>query len=335
MIKKILFGLILFLILSKLISQIRIDDKNIPNENELVNTVIKRDTLIRVEANPENGFNFAYFIFIPSKTEFNTTLLIQPNNTGYPNDTLTIHEDDAQKVASNKYYLGNYTSRKLGIPLLIPAFPRPKSEWRIYTHALDRDAIIAKGEIERIDLQLISMINDAELQLFKFGIHIDQKVFLTGFSASATFINRFALIHPEIIKGYAVGGVNGIVMLPTDRIKGEELPYPIGISDFEVLFKKNFNLNEFAQIPQYIFMGENDNNDAVDYDDAYEDSERSKIHLLLGINMMPERWENCQKIYETCSINAVFKTYPNIGHKKYEIIKDDVVSFFSTILNNN
>jgi hypothetical protein len=305
------------------------------NEKDLVKTIINKDTLLRVEVNSKEGFNFSYFIFIPSNTNIKTktTLIIQPNNTGFPNDTLKIHEEDAKIVASNKYYLGNYVSRKLGIPLLVPAFPRSKSNWRIYTHALDKDAIIATGKIERLDLQLISMINDAKSRLSQYGIQIDQKVFFTGFSASATFTNRFALIHPEIIKGYACGGVNGIIMLPIKRIEKIELPYPIGTSDFDVLFNKEFGHKEFAQVSQYIFMGENDDNDAVKYDDGYNDADRIIIYRLLEEKMMPNRWENCQKIYSDYKINAIFKTYPNIGHKKDEIIKDDVVKFFSHLLN--
>ena len=293
------------------------------------------DTLIRVEADTLKGFNFPYFVFIPAQINLGkeTTLIIEPNNTGFPNDTLQIHEKDAKKVATNKFYIGNYVSRKLYIPLLVPVFPRPLSNWKIYTHAFDRDAAIAEGEIKRLDLQLVAMINDARERLKIFGIELQEKVFLTGFSASGTFVNRFALIHPEIIKGYACGGINGILMLPIDKIKENKLLYPIGIYDFKSLFKKDFQLNEFIKIPQFIFMGENDNNDAVQFNDGYNDADRKIIYKLLGKKMMPERWNNCQNEYLEQKVNVIFKTYISIGHDYNENTKNEITNFFLNIIN--
>ncbi len=304
------------------------------NSTENENITFSKDTLIRVESNAAEGFNFPYFIFIPSSAFFEneTTLLIEPNNTGFPNDTLQIHEDDARNVASNKFYTGNYVSGKLGTPLLVPVFPRPLSDWKTYTHAFNRTAAIAKGDIKRLDLQLIAMINDAKEKLKTFGIKVDEKVFLTGFSASGTFVNRFALIHPEIIKGYAIGGINGILMLPTDHIKNERLLYPIGTFDFKTLFHKEFQANDFIKIPQFIYMGEIDDNDAAQFDDSYNDSERKIIYKLLGKEMMPKRWNNCQKIYQTYNVNATFKTYTGIGHKMNENIKNEITDFFRNII---
>ena len=32
--------------------------------------------------------------------------------------------------------------RVLKVAVLMPVFPRPKTDWQIYTHALDRDALM-------------------------------------------------------------------------------------------------------------------------------------------------------------------------------------------------
>lgn len=311
-----------------------IQAKNREDEKLIQESRFSNDTLIRVDADRLKGFNFPYFVFIPAQinTGKETTLIIEPNNTGFPNDTLQIHENDAKKVATNMFYTGNYVSRKLRIPLLVPVFPRPLSNWKIYTHAFDRDAAIAEGEIKRLDLQLIAMINDARERLKVYGIELQDKVFLTGFSASGTLVNRFALIHPEIIKGYACGGINGILMLPMDKIKRDKLLYPIGTFDFNRLFKKDFQLNEFIKIPQYIFMGEKDNNDAVQYNDGYNDDDRKIIYKLLGKRMMPDRWNYCQEIYHSYYVNAIFKTYIDIGHKRNENIQNDITNFFLNII---
>jgi hypothetical protein len=152
-----LFTLLIFIILNNLVyAQNQESEKLCKQPGFLI------DTLIRVDANSLEGFNFPYFLFIPAQINFGsgTTLIIEPNNTGSPNDTLQVHEDAARIVASDEFYIGNFISRKLHVPLLVPVFPRPLSECKIYTHAFDRDAAMAEGEIKRLDLQLINMIID-------------------------------------------------------------------------------------------------------------------------------------------------------------------------------
>lgn len=57
------------------------------------NSVLKSDTLITISANPEKGFNFDYFLYLPEgldKAKLNT-VLIEPNNTGSPSKFMEIH----------------------------------------------------------------------------------------------------------------------------------------------------------------------------------------------------------------------------------------------------
>ena len=88
----------------------------------------------------------------------------------------------------------------------------------MYTHALDRDVMLEKNnEFERLDLQLIEMIKEGKKKLLEFGVSTKEKIFMNGFSASATFTNRFLFIHPEIVKAAALGGFNGKLMLPLKK----------------------------------------------------------------------------------------------------------------------
>ncbi len=302
-----------------------------------VSARVKSDTLIKVNANTDKGFNYPYFLFIPKDVEVENkvNLLVQTNNTGFPNDTLSVHENDAGNVAGNRFYMGNYVSCRLSIPLLVPVFPRPESNWRIYTHALDRDAVMAKGDMKRLDLQLIKMINDAKQRLRYLGINTDEKILITGFSASGTFANRFTTIHPEIVAACACGGINAMPLLPVSDHKDHELIYPVGIYDFHDLFGKQFNRESYSEVPQYLFMGEKDNNDAVQFNDGYSDLDREIIPAVLGNSMMPDRWNSCEKIFNDENINAVFMTYKNQGHRVDTTIKNDVVKFFKEKINSN
>jgi len=294
--------------------------------------IIANDTLIRVQAQPQKGFNFAYYIFIPGGTVVTKKqpLLIEPNNTGI-NDTLAFHEKGAMAEAQSKS-LGNQMARKLKCPYLVPAFTRPAKIRKTYTHAFDRDAAkIKHGDLIRLDLQLINMINDSRLQLQKVNIQLFEKVLLNGFSASGTFVNRFTALHPEMVMATASGGTNAIVILPIKRIGKTKLNYPLGINDFEQLFQQQFNLADYRKIPQFIYLGANDTNDAVMFDDAYSNKERKAVFSVIGKDMH-ERWKTCERIYHENGINATFTLYENIGHGTDRKINNEIAAFFSDII---
>lgn len=292
-------------------------------------TLFKKDSLLIVKMNPKKGFQNDYILFIPKGTQLNkkTFLLVEPNNTGKTSDSISIHQKYAIDLASVSS-VGNNVATELKIPLLVPIFPRPSSQELIYTHALDRDVILEDSqELKRLDLQLLAMIDDAKSVLSSMGIVIDDKFFMNGFSASATFTNRFAFIHPEKIKALAIGGFNGELMLPEKKINQFKFNYPLGIHDFHKLFNKNFDLNKFKLIPQFIYMGKLDDNDAVQFDDAYNDIERNIINTNLGSDVQ-KRYLKCQEIYKKYEVNAVFKNYENVGHWTTSEMNLEVIKFF-------
>jgi hypothetical protein len=50
-------------------------------------------------------------------------------------------------------------------------------------------------------------------------------------------------------------------------------------------------------------MGSMDDNDAVHFDDGYDADEREIFFRNLGVKMLPERWNNCSKIYKSNDID--------------------------------
>jgi len=297
---------------------------------------VKNGKLEFTEANEDKGFHYPYFLFIPDDTskESEIPLVVESNNSGFLDDDLKAHIEKAERTATIDYYIGNYVSRKLNLPLLIPVFPRFESDSHLYTHSLDRDIVLKQDEeLKRIDLQLLNMFEDARKRLAEGGYKTGDQFLMTGFTASGTFANRFSLIHPEKVKAVAAGGLNGLLMLPEKEMKGRELIYPVGTYDFEALFGKSFNPGAFQSTPQFLFMGELDDNDAIPYSDAFDKPERQLIYELLGEEMQPQRWEACQMIYDSLGINATIKTYEGIGHEHPENVKDDVSAFFSKVLN--
>lgn len=289
--------------------------------------------LMYIEADSLKGFNFPYYLFIPQACPQETPvhLMVEPNNSGFVSDTFEDHAEKAERTATKDFYIGNFVSRNLGYPLLVPVFPRPESNWKIYTHALDRDAILQEGNnLERLDLQLLAMADDASLKLQALGFNLSPGLLMTGFSASGTFVNRFTFIHPEKVAASAAGGLNGLLILPLDSLNGRGLFYPVGKHDFNTLFGFPFDSASFAETPQFLFMGELDENDAIPYADGYDDPERELIYSVLGQEMMPLRWENCRDIYQQHKVHAVIKTYDSLGHDHPEKVKREILEFFKS-----
>ncbi len=294
--------------------------------------------LIFVEPDHEDAFHYPYFLYVPKNVSQTAivSIVVEPNNSGFADDDFQKHIEKARRIATKDFYPGNYVAQNLNIPLLVPVFPRPKTEWQIYAHALDRDVMSQKDDsLERIDEQLIQMIDDARRKLVNMNIDAGEKFLMTGFSASGTFANRFALIHPDKVLAVGAGGVNGLLMLPLDSLNSTELKYPLGTGDLKTFLNTEFKKEMFLRTPQFYFMGELDDNDAVPYDDAFSQEERDNIYRLLGKEMLPGRWNNCKNIYRNNNVNATIKTFANVGHEQPEMIKKEIVAFFKEILGVN
>mgnify|MGYP001810695719 CR=1 FL=1 len=293
------------------------------------------DTVLKIEAHPEMGFNFPYFLRIPKGVTHTsvTYLMVETNNSGN-NDSFAHHEQETYKeIIRNS--LGASLCEVLKVPFLRPVFPRPAREWWLYTHAYDKDAAhITKGPMKRLDLQLIAMTEHARGILKGYGIPVAEKVLMNGFSASGTFANRFTAIHPERVAAVACGGINGIAMLPVNKLNGKSLNYPLGTDDIKKLFGHEFDLKAYRVVPQFIYMGALDDNDAVTFDDAYSKTERATVYRLLSQKMLPDRFSRCDSIYAENKVNATFKTYSHIGHGTDRLIYSEVLAFFKKIIEN-
>lgn len=287
--------------------------------------------LIRIEALPGKGFSYPYFLYIPKTVHQGHArrqkyrLLVVPNNTGETNDDLAVHE----KSAKNQILDFAELASKLNAPLLMPVFPRPKTDWQIYTHALDRDSLTThKKEYARFDLQLIAMIDHAREKLKNEDIKVDKRVFITGFSASGMFADRFTFLHPERVKAVAAGSPGGWAIVPIDTYEEKALRYPIGVSDLGDVAGKKLDLRRLRKVPILIYMGDKDTNDSVVYSDGYDREDRNLIFELFGKTPV-ERWEINQTLYTKSGLRATFKLYPGADHSGSDAMIADVVEFFN------
>ena len=286
--------------------------------------------LCRVSENPAEGFNFPYYLFVPQGVDLNKPayLLVEPNNTGVGSNLVSLDKNTKDAIETCS---ASSVARKLKIPLLMPVFPRPGGG--LYTHALDRETLLIQdGDLRRIDLQLIAMIAHAQKLLRHNNVKVNKKIFMNGFSASGTFTNRFAILHPTVVRAVATGGINCIPTFPTDQWNRTTMRYPVGIADVKEIAGIDFNEAAYKKVSQYIYMGALDDNDTVPYRDAYDEADAELIKSLIGakmmVKMMPDRWDTSQSIYKVLGIPAQFVTYENTGHETKPEIHDDITAFF-------
>lgn len=280
-----------------------------------------------INANPSKGFSYPYVLRIPTSTiPKKYALIVETNNTGRGSDIFSEHKEKVLTEICSKG-IGPKISKNLGYPLLVPIFPRPGKDKNIYTHALDEDTLkIVDGPMKRLDLQLLAMVRHAKEVLNKYEFEIPKKFVMVGFSASGTFANRIAFIHPNELIAIAYGGINSVPTLPLEKYDNTDLPYPVGISNLKTLTGKNVQLDQWKKIPQYIFMGAKDDNDAVKFDNAFTRNNRELVFFFLGENMNT-RWFSAQKIYIESGSNSTLVTFGGVGHWTNTRINEALASF--------
>jgi dienelactone hydrolase len=287
--------------------------------------------VIRVEAQPDKGFSYPYYIYVPaalrSEAEQHKThsFLVIPNNTGKIDDDLKFHETDVKRKMPQ---IGAALS-SLKIPVLMPVFPRPATEHNIYTHSLDRDVMVTdKKEYRRLDLQLIAMIGHARAKLQSESIKTERQVLMQGYSASGMFVNRFVFLHPERVKAAIVGAPGGWAMAPTGNYQQKSLTFPVGTSDFKEVSGRKFDLKKVRKVPLLMVLGDQDTNDAVPMGDAYDPRETELVMELFGKTPV-ERWSKSESLYRGNKLNATFKLYPNATHAMTKEMRDDMIAFLA------
>lgn len=287
--------------------------------------------LFLVEDNQKEGFNFPYTLFIPEGVEENTSLIVEGANTGESKNDIKIAINDVIDRCMDVMIID--ANRETRFPILTPCFPRihTKEDGGIYTHMLTSTSLNYKRfGLERIDNQLVNMIKSVEKLLKEKGINIDPKVILDGFSASAKFVNRFALLHPEVVKLVIAGACSGTGILPLKEMNNEKLLYPIGSGNIDEITESK--QEEFKNIKQFYYMGTLDplDNDplgeredgALISPSSITKEESKQLYKFIGKKMLPDRWENFQKIYKDLGVNATFKTYEGYGHTPEPALKD-------------
>lgn len=282
--------------------------------------------------NPKAGFEWGYLIYLPENiaTSQKLPILFMMNNSGVASCKEEMEEKTLQRLKTNQHE--KRLADKMGVPLLMPFVLRENND--LYPHELNRAVfVLQEGSLKRLDLQILNIFKDARKQLKKKNIDTQKKMFIAGASAAGAFAWRWTLLHPEYVIA-AVAAVQHYPTLPLEKYDGNELFFPIGISDIKKYTGKKFNKKVWLEVPIFIYEGEKDFNDPLPYNECYPEEQRELIHKLYddGVDDTLNRVQNIHKILVQIAPNVQTYIYPNIGHK---IMEEDSVKFLLNNKNGN
>lgn len=291
---------------------------------------VSAERVSEAPAAPEKGFFWPYLLYVPKEPRAGS-LLVAPNNTGFARDDLEL----IRAASSCEVRRQAALAEKLGAPLLVPLFPRPKvagEEENLYLHALTRAALTAEAPaLRRVDLQLLAMADDARKLLAAKGVAVDAKILLRGFSASGSFVNRFAFLHPGRVLAVACGSPGGWPLAPAAKAGGETLRYPVGTADVPALTGKPVDARALKGVAWFFFLGEKDANDAVVFRDSFSKADEALVFRLFGPTPVA-RWKKAEDLYAKAGLDARFALYTGVGHEVTPEIEADVTKFFEATL---
>lgn len=263
-----------------------------------------------------------FVLITPSTLKDTQTLVMESNNL----ETNNIQSLLIQALSTGKD-LNDIL--KGSNPILIPILPS-ESPSAPYYQQLSAECF-QNGE--RPDLNVVEAINKAkEIMKNQYNVNLNDKIFLNGYSSSGCFAQRFSLIHPELIDTACIGGVSGSISIPT-----KDLDYPLGIKNYEELFSKKFDIEEYKKIIFDYYVGslecETKSSDRTD-----ENGNLAPIHDMnyfvksvptavgethrknLGQDMF-ERAKNTIEILRNIGLNISYIIIPNTAHNDREAFK--------------
>lgn len=290
-----------------------------------------------IEPDSEAGFSYPYFLFKPQPApDTARPLYVEPHNAS---EVSTRSELRTQVRGDARSYLR--PPNELGLPRLIPAFPRPpddgpdfiqslglisyRSDESTYSLQEISSEEFPTASLKRVDKQLVSMVTDDRSRLDSEGYTVGDQIHMNGFSGSAQFAARFAFLYPNMVGAISLGG-NGAYPLPKESKDGIELPYPLGTADYQRIMERRFDLTSWKDINQYIYVGQEDQ---VYY--PYSQRYREKVPKVFGEDRVTDRFPVTKSVYESVGANAIFPIYEEDGHRFTSKMRQDVIDFHWTV----
>ncbi|MBO5394652.1 MAG: hypothetical protein J6A28_01965 [Clostridia bacterium] len=273
----------------------------------------------------EKGYNFPFILVYPQSFKSKVKLFVEGNNS-------VIYEEEGQQSfdAQQKYAEGYanwltepqdgqrfnmaYLYQQLNQPVVIPVIERcdNKHTGEFYTQMLGRNVVSEKtGKFANLSQQVVCMVREAERLLKAKGLDVEKKAGLIGMSTSGVFAGRMMFIHPEEFDCVLSVCSNAVQPLPLEELEGTKLQYPLGASDYQQLFGKEFNKEEYLKAKQLFIVGKDEPNEKYDIvkKSRLHDDEIGQLYLKVygdeGIQARQQKIASILKDYDVKNVACV------------------------------
>ena len=278
---------------------------------------------VTADSSGDYDFNWTYYLHVPKGVNLDevTRILVEPASDPDRSDNYSDHERSSKVNAQQQ-------SGKF--PKLVAAFPNYENppeeygeEWDGVTSYLSRYTFELEGDLERIDLQLLEMVDHArEMLKEELGLETYDDIFLWGYSGTGTFTANFAKLHPDRVRAFAAGGIDNMI-LPKVSLAGYTLNYSDGINDLSEITGSNFNESAYNDVAKYFYIGELESFYSIDSDTTLG----SALWETMDDSYL-NSFERIEEIYQEENIFAQFVIYQATSHQVREDMLEDTVRFF-------
>ena len=285
----------------------------------------------KIEADPDAGFHSPYFLYTPAFPSVEESL----NDSQERPLVVTAHPwgEFEERVEGASEPDGGITG-SIADAMNCPVLSVPLTLTRGHLGLEPQELTLAPElEIddprrERVDLQLIAMIEDAKSRLNTGTYTIADGIHYDGGSSAAYFIEKIAPLHPEYINAYSFGA-NGHAFLPFEELADDipvhgdpdrtTIPWPIGTGNVEELTGEEFNKEAWMDIEQFRWIGGEDQD--PDDPDNYthkrfrgDDEIDQVVEEIFGTLQVDDRFETSREIYDHLDVPATFRKFEGQPH---------------------
>ncbi|MFB6253160.1 MAG: hypothetical protein ABEI06_00955 [Halobacteriaceae archaeon] len=111
--------------------------------------------------------------------------------------------------------------------------------------------------------------------------------------------------------------------VPVGWIDQRTLNYPVGIAKIEELVEKQFDLDAFREVNQFLYPGKDDDNDTLIYPDAWARPKvRATAVVVDGEKIHQNRLPSCIQVYGRVNTMAVLWEYKNTCPEPTSVLTD-------------
>lgn len=309
-------------------------------------------TLELIDADPDAGFHFPYFLYIPgisTPADGPNYADTRPLFVGFSPWAGETSEREERLDSGRSDIEGGrqrFIVEELEVPSIVALLPGGADDGSFRN--LDHNSLqVTDPPTERLDLQLLAMVEDARDRLADQPYDVPEKFHLDGYSSRGRWASQFTMLHPERVNAISGGG-NGTATIPNEELdediptigepEMDRLPWAVGVSDLDDLIGTDFDREAWLDVNQFRYIGAEDQGDPdeLDHPSEYVHSpsyrhfgeERQQLLIdIFGWKQVDERFETARAIYENVGAPAEFKIYEGIGHEVTPEIAEDIIEF--------